>query len=326
MKINSRVLRFPILLAIPFFLGGCAQDGSTLSALRENPILQNAARAVLMGKTFDRAAIARRNNDDEALVAAADDLGKIDPLSAAEQLVTVAAQLDGRAQITKDEPQKKLLEAQAAEKYREALRIAPEFPSRNAMLLNALGYFLAERGQTKSDFQTGEQLTRSSLKLWDASVSEVENAPMSGQLLAARKFMRANTRDSLAWALFRQGKLQNAKAEQIIAVKEAKEFASQVGEKVPADLYFHLGEIERALKNLGAAKSNYEEALKVEPDHAPSRRALNSLSKKPTPDRLPSENKPPADSLPDESAPGLIIPDGTLQARSTPAQATNHEL
>jgi len=314
MKGLSRVLLFPALLSMPLFLGGCTSDGSTLAALRENPILRNAARAVLMGKAFDRAAIARRNG-----------------LAVAEQMVTAAAQLDRRAQLSKDQTQKKTLEAQANQKYREALRILPDFPSRNADLLNALGYFLADRGDSKNDFQTAERLTRASLTLWDASVKEVEGTPMSGEILAARKFMRANTRDSLAWALFRQGKFQNAKAEQLNALKEAEVSAGQINEKVPADLYFHLGGIERALKNFGAARKQYEAALKVEPKHAPSTNALKLLpedstsdtpdAKKNVPDNSLPELERPDDFLPDDSSPVPTVPDRTLQARSTPVTA-----
>jgi len=330
MLLTQRISFIPALLAIPFFLGGCASEGSTLSSWRENQILKNAARAVLLGKTFDRATIARRNGDDKALLAAADELKKIDPLSAAEQLVAVASQLDGQAQISPDQSRKKILTAQAAQKYRQALRISPDFPSRDASLLNALGYFLADRGQSKTDFQTSERLTRKAVKLWDDLVAKVEDAPLSGSILAARKFMRAITRDSLAWALFRQKKFEAARAEQKMAVKEAEETAPEMGEKVSADLYFHMAEIERSLKNIPSAKSNYQSALKVEPDHAPSQRALDSLQKTVPPKLLPEKSLPK--TLPDETSPpekpipDLPEPGGALEAQRTPFADAASEL
>lgn len=331
MKITSRVLFFPALLAIPFALSGCARDGSTLAALRENPIIRNAARAVLIGKIHDRATIAARDGDKEALAAAADELGKIDPVAAAEQLVLAGVELDQQAMLSEDPKRKQTLEAQASEKYRQAMRIAPEFPSRNASLLNALGYFLADRGHEKNDFQTAERLTRASLKIWDESIAQVEDAPLSGLLAAQQKFSRANTRDSLAWALFRLGKFQAAKTEQTNSLKEAQAFAGEINQEVPADLYFHMGEIEKALKNPLAAFKNYEAALKSEPDHAPSLSALESLSKElsKTPLKQPLPGKPapkpedalPGNPIPEEFPPVPVIPRGTLEAR-TPERAS----
>jgi tetratricopeptide (TPR) repeat protein len=298
---STRRFFFPLLLAL-FSLGiaGCAEGGSTLESLRENAVLQNVARAVLTGKVFDRAAIAVRNNDENALQNATDELEKIDPLAAAEQLVKGALWLDVRAMNEKNPALKTELETQAAQKYRQALKIAPTFPSHDAMLLNALGYFLADRGTSPEDFQTAEKLTRAALKLLDAEIAEIEGAPLSGTLLAIKKFERAQTaRDSLAWALFRQKKFEAARKEQIAAINEAKANIP-TGQKISADLYFHLAEIERALKNVPAAKANYEAALQVEPEHAPSLNGLHSLAGS-TPGPTPAPGAPP-DEAPDDAA------------------------
>lgn len=264
-------------------LVGCSGTGSTpggaLESLRESPVLQNAARAVLSGKIYDKAAISVRNGDVNALGKATQELAKIDPLAAAEQLVNAAGWLDSRAMSEKDPALKTELESQSAQKYRQALEIAPAFPSKNAMLLNALGYFLADRGESLEDFQTAEKLTRASLKLLDKEITEIESAPLSGSLVALKKFTRGTTaRDSLAWALFRQNKFEAARKEQLSALKEAVANAETVAQTVSPELYFHLAEIERALKNFPAAKANYQAALKVDPNHEPSLKGLLSLT------------------------------------------------
>lgn len=287
---KARLLRvlFPALFFTALLLGGCGHGESTLAPLRENETLRDAARAVIIGKTFDRAAVARRNRDTSALQAAAAALEKLDStiaerplLLAAEQLVVTAVELDSRAMRTNDAALKKQLEAQASEKYREALQLSPEFPSRNAQLLNALGYFLADRGSSTEDFQIAERLTRESLRLLSEAVKDTEGMPLSGTVLAARRFSRASgPQDSMAWALFKQGRFEEARREQLAVIKEAEETAPQIGRQVSADLYFHLAEMERALGNLEAAKVQYQKALTSEPEHAASRAALASLQGK----------------------------------------------
>lgn len=271
------------------FLTGCADGESTpgaLKALRQNDVLRNAARAVLTGKVFDRAAIAVRNGDENALQNATAELEKIDPLAAAEQLVKGALWLDVRAMNEKNSALKTELEVQAAQKYRHALKITPDFPSKNAMLLNTLGYFLADRGTSPDDFLKAEKFTRAALKVLNEEIADIEGTPLSGTLLRNKKFERAQTaRDSLAWALFRQKKFEAARKEQIAAINETKA-NTPAGQSISAELYFHLAEIERALKNIPAAKANYEAALQVEPDHAPSSQGLLSLERS-TPDGAP---------------------------------------
>ena len=340
-KFPFRVLWLPALLAIPFVAGGCARDGSTLDALRDNPILRNAARAVLMGKIYDRISVARRNGDNEALIRAADELVNI-TRSPVEKLVAEAAQLDISADNSKSQSQSERLEKQAAEKYRQALRISPNFVSEDAYLLNALGYFLAERGSSQSDFQTAERLTREALKMLDDAIAQMEKSPIKTPLLANTQFSRSNTRDSLAWALFRRGQFQAAKTEQTKAIQEAEATAGQIREKVSADLYFHMGEIERALKNISAAEKNYRAALKAEPDHTETLSALAKIGKKPlvAPRKSAPQNPAPNDGLPNNKLPGEEFPEdgaepensppendlsgGALEARSTPVARHLH--
>jgi tetratricopeptide (TPR) repeat protein len=273
-----------VLATGAILVGGCASSGnsggaSPLASLRAHPLLQNAARGLAIAKYSDKAFIAARNEDESALEKASAGLESVAPLLAAEHLVRDASRLDARAQFEKNPAFSTELKNQAGQKYRTALKTAPDFDSRNPELLNALGYFLAERGVTTPDFQKAEKLTRRSLELWDDLVSQAQNSslPGAGNLLSLRRFARANVRDSLAWALFRQGEYAQALNEQQEAVSEAEKSTPELGEKVPAELYYHLGEIERALKHFDAAKTWYQKALQVEPDHALSQRALQNL-------------------------------------------------
>ncbi len=308
MKFTNRVFSFSVLAICFASLTGCSGTGSTpdvLESLRENEVLQNAAKAALSGKIYDRAAIAVRNGDETALESATQELVKIDPLAAAEQLVNAAGWLDMRAMGETDAATKADLEIQSTQKYRQALKIAPTFPSKNANLLNSLGYFLADRGKTLADFQTAEKFTRASLQLLSKEIAEIEGTPLSGSLVALKKLNRATTaRDSLAWALFRQKKFEAARKEQVTAVKEATAHAPTLNQTVSPDLYFHLAEIERALKNTPAAKANYQAALKVNPDHKPSLQGLLSLAgSTPSPAPTPPQNLEPSipSPLPEES-------------------------
>lgn len=305
MKFIRRAFLVSISTVCALSLAGCSGAGSTpgfIQSLRENTVLQNAAKAALSGKIYDRAAIAIRDGNENALANATEELAFVDPLAAAEQMVKAAAWLDLRAYGETDAALKTQLEIQSAQKYRQALKITPNFPSKNPDLLNALGYFLADRGASATDFQNAEKFTRSSLKRMDAQIQETAQAPLSGPLVALQKFNRAQTaRDSLAWALFRQGKFAAARKEQIAAVNEAQT-NTPAGQKISAELYFHLAEIERALKNTDAAKVNYQAALKIDPDHAPSLQGLLSLAGS-TPSPAPGAPPPEeSDALPALSA------------------------
>lgn len=319
MKTPCRVLLFPCLLVIPLAVAGCGQAESTLAQLRENEVVRNAARAVLLGNTYDRAAIARRNGDSQALMAAAIELEKLDPLAAAEHLVENAVQLDSRAMLARDPAAKKELEAEAAQKYREALRINPDFPSQNAQLLNALGYFLADRGTSKSDFVAAEKLTRAALKRWDELVEEMSELPLFSAPGEAARFSRAHgPQDSLAWALFKQGRFAEARKEQAAAIKAVEAAAPQIQGRISADLYYHLAEIERGLKNYAAAQKNYQAALKLEPDHEPSLRGLASLTPAKQP-AVPEKAPVPEGDVPDPLESGALSADNGVRRNAAPA-------
>lgn len=297
----NRVL-FPLCgTLLPLFLGGCQSAESALDGLRENEILRNAAQGVLMGKAYDRAAIARRNQDSKALREAADALSRIDPLAAAEQLVLAGLQMDMDAESIADKKKKHEAQEEAAQKYREALRISPQFPSQNPDLLNALGYFLADRGTSQKDFQTAEHLLRQALAKWDQLLE-----PLSGQPLDYMQFNRAQgPHDSLAWALFKQKKLDAAAREQQKVIQTVEKTSSTLNQKISAELYYHYAEIERARGHLDIARTNYQIALQLESGHQPSLDALRSLG----PAKTPAPEKPTPQP---EEIPRRLSPDAQL--------------
>lgn len=281
----KRVLLSIAMLGI-LTLSGC----SNTSSLRQNSVVQNTARGFLTGQYYDRAAIAVRNNDELSLQFSQTQLQLIAPRMAtlpvvqrvAEQMVREAADLDILAQQEKDDNRARKLRAQAAQKYRAALKISSNFDSKNPELLNALGYFLAEWGTTIEDFKMSERLTRRSLDIWNRLLEDAENSlvPKIGNPLSLLRMARANTRDSLAWALFQQGNYREALNEQVLAVQEAEKSAPVINKPMPADLYYHLGEIYRVLSNDKEARLQYEKALSVQPDHTLSQRALMIMESK----------------------------------------------
>lgn len=257
------------LLSLP----GCSSPG----AWRESRVLGNAASALYLARQYDGAIIASRNGDSARLAAAIEKIEQLGGthdlaalrLNAAEGLVRDATSLDFAAQKLRGDGAQKL-QQQATQKYRLALKLAPGFASRDPQLLNALGYFLAERGSTPADWRQAEKLTRAALARWNELGKEASDSSWL-------QFSRANTRDSLAWALYRKREYSAALQQQLAAVDEARRSAPRIGEKVPAELSFHLAEIYRASGLLKNAAREYQNALQVEPQHSPSQRALEEL-------------------------------------------------
>ena len=107
--------------------------------------------------------------------------------------------------------------------------------------------------------------------MWDALVKEAEDSfiPGADKLLAVHRFMRANVRDSVAWALYRQGKYAEALKEQTAAVREAEVSTAQIGEKVPDELYDHLQTIRQAAGRKPKPESQPNSAPEVQPETEP---------------------------------------------------------
>ena len=234
---------FPLLL-LPL-LAGCD--------FKNSPLARDAARAVLTAKAYDRTTTALRRGDDQTMRASLDELARLDEkgdttgaalrLSTAESLV--AAAFNGEMAAGKSSPAAQREAARvAAENYRRALSFTPDFPSQSPRLLNALGYFLADRGLAQGDFQKAETFTRRALALMKNPKPDAT---------------RANVRDSLAWSLFKLGRFAEAEKEQVAAVAEARK-----SDGMSAELLLHLGEILIATKKNEQAKAALEESLKLE--------------------------------------------------------------
>jgi tetratricopeptide (TPR) repeat protein len=290
------------------------------------PFVRSMARAILLGRTFDRGFQAARDDNKDAFISAYNELRRLKAtakaldlaqsvrLDPAEEAVWQALIFD----VTADQVGGTVgaeLQARSTAQYRRALQLNPRFDSPDPVKLNALGYFLAERGVTPDDFKTAERLTRRALLLWDEAIQQLKQR---GEDTLRPAMQRANTRDSLAWALYRQGQLKKALSEQQNAVAEAKARAGKGAGEVSEELYFHLGEIYRSLRRWNDARRQYEEALKVDPNHAESRRALESLT--------PGSGKsaPLVPDLPDEPPAPFPTPE-MMALRPTPKTIAHHK-
>lgn len=132
------------------------------------------------------------------------------------------------------------------------LRAALALSPKDAELLNALGYTLADRGATPAELNEAVELTLRAVKLTLGN-------PM--------------TLDSYGWALVKQGKnLGGAKR----ALQEAVDLASD-----EAELRYHLGVACAKLGESDAARIELGRALQIEPGHKEARSALDALKVKP---------------------------------------------
>jgi tetratricopeptide (TPR) repeat protein len=141
-----------------------------------------------------------------------------------------------------DEPKKAILA------LREALRLAPD----DTEALNALGYTLADRGETPAERDEAVKLTRQAL----------EKDPNSPMVL-----------DSFGWALLQQGKdLPTARR----ALRQAVD--SDIEE---AEVRYHLAVVCVKLKLLDEARTELKRALLTNPNHAPSKALQAALGETP---------------------------------------------
>ena len=248
-------------------LSGC---GDTASSSSPRQVLQTALQAREIGRVFDEGQRALQAGNVEALVQSSQQLRRLGAAreeqlltgGAAEQLVLDATRFDSAARPLSS-TRKAQMQARAAQNYRLALRLSPNFASNNPELLNALGYFLANRGDSTADFQTGEKLVQRALAIY---AKRLQVRPESAQL----QFERAITRDSLAWALFRQKKYEQAWDEQKLAVAEAQSAGVQLGlqatDESLVELFTHWLQIGNAL----GRKPQLEPVVPPPPKPAPS--------------------------------------------------------
>lgn len=291
MKFRSLNLTCSALLLCA--VAGCVSSGNRPEDNIGGEFLRNALRGLAAGRAYDRALLAQGRDDDAAYVQATTRLRDSGSLSAAkwaDQLTLERAEnsviqgftLDTLAMSQPSEARAKW-ENRAMENYRRALTFSPDFPSQNAQLLNALGYSLADRGESDADFKKAEQLTRASLEKMKKQIAKAQNGSLLGaaNLRELQYSAASGPHDSLAWALFKQKRYDEALKEQTRAVADAK--ANQPsgllaggGEALP-DLLYHLGAIYAAMGQNEKARATFDEALKINPDHGETKTARAKL-------------------------------------------------
>ena len=141
--------------------------------------------------------------------------------------------------------------------YRAALAFLPseqvKWRSFDPQSLNALGYFLADRGLNRADFERAEKLTALSLEL-------------SPETNPTERYLRSSgPGDSHAWALFRLGRTPEAfKAQaEVIATLGVNKVAN--APRLPADIAYHWGAICRVAGHEDAALDAFKYALTQNP-------------------------------------------------------------
>lgn len=272
---------------------GCGGPASRPDADILGNGFRDMVRGVAAGRAYDRALLAQQRGDDAAYVKATTKLQNTGApgasawaasltLSRAEDEVARGVALDTLARNQPPAVRKKW-ELRAMESYRRALVFAPDFQSENPDLLNALGYTLADRGETSKDFQDAEKLTRRSLDTLQKMIAKTESGPVLGQanLRALRYAVASGPHDSLAWALFKLKRYDEALKEQERAIADAKAnrpsgLFSDRADSLP-DLLYHLGAIHAALSQKDKARAAFDEALQIQPDHAEAKAARAKL-------------------------------------------------
>lgn len=283
MMVKRALLLLPLLA-----LSGCTPTSGRSDADFVGTALRNAARALRAGRAFDNALLAEQRGDGAGFARQLDVVratGATGALRPAVELANAAAGVrlgdamafDSMAQALRGAAAGRW-RARADGAYRSALELKPEFPDSEFERLNALGYFLADRGSTEADFAAAETHTRRSLQGWNKLIAEL---PESDLRLPLLRFQRALTaRDSLAWALFKRGKLEEARREQTAAIAEARAALKSLPDATKinlVELLFHLGAIEAARGETAAARAAFLEALGLDKEHEASREALEKL-------------------------------------------------
>ena len=214
-------------------------------------MLREMARSYLIGTTYDKALIAAQQDNQRAM---RENLRQLDQLNAtgvsanlqlsrAEDLVQLAENLDVRAEQLKTQSPMRYyqIKGEAGQQYRAALRWSPEFPSTDPQLLNALGYYLADRGHSKVDFELAAELTNRAIALLQKSM----DGNRSNRALNQIAQQQVQTRDSYAWALYKLKRYDEAETAQRAALAQAK--SSGLKDRVAlAELESHLAEILKA--------------------------------------------------------------------------------
>ncbi len=253
------------LLTIAPFLSGCAaRNGATRDAaardgaqnLGMSAAVRGLAASVVTARAFDRAQTAVQRGDNAQLERAGAEMRLVAGTNPALASGLIrgwsnrAGLLYEQSQLYSGERSYQLQENSNAQ-YRAALAATPGDAAAllDAQTLNALGYFLADRGSTPDDYERAAVLTRAAFRKWDIS-GKTPGATVQDRALGAQ--------DSYAWALFRLGRFKEARAQQIQVWKIARTLNPA---QLSGDIAFHLGEIYRVLGEDKKARNAYVAAL-----------------------------------------------------------------
>lgn len=233
-------------------------------------MLRELARSYLIGTTYDQALIASRQENSPVLRRA---LNRLDELNAADVAVDLqlshaedrvrsgmSLQMQAFQIKKKNYALSHQLEGQATQEYRSALRWSPQFPSKDPVLLNALGYSLADRGNSQKDFELALQLTSHAVAILNRQITASADT-INQTLLSEAEVQLALTRDSQAWALYKLKRFNEAEAAQDKALAQAK--TSKVGSGAFAELWMHQAKILQALGRMEAANAAMKESQRL---------------------------------------------------------------
>ena len=130
---------------------------------------------------------------------------------------------------------------------REARRLSPDNPG----ILNTLGYILADKGSSRSEFDEAVHLTRAA----------VEAVPNSAEIL-----------DSYGWALFKTGNLAGARR----VLRQAADLKGSSGE-----IRYHLGVVYGQLGQIADARLELDRATVLRKDYKEAEEAKKHLRQPP---------------------------------------------
>ncbi|BCM90501.1 hypothetical protein IAD21_02355 [Abditibacteriota bacterium] len=251
------------VLALTPLIGGCATNDSGPSF---GNLGRNFADDWTGARSFDRASSDWYHGDLKSIQAAGRALdkriqgGSRASLNIAQAWITArmvdAAINEMNAQYLEAGPARDEARKESGKAYRAALAFLPTEPQKwhsfDPQTLNSLGYFLADRGSKRTDFEIAEKLTKLSLDLLPERNS-------------VERYVRANgPGDSHAWALFRLGRTAEALQQQADVIAT---LGDDGGPKNPpsADVIYHWGAICRVAGRENSARDAFKYALTQNP-------------------------------------------------------------
>lgn len=260
--------RFLFALPLALLFAGCSAQNTPDQA-------RGLAASFVAGRAFDRTQTALKSGDDAALQSAGRNYAR-----AAGQLENQGVLLAGVAPVTlaamrlelqaKYAPlaQRDALMQGALEKYRAVSAFLPTNPRPgqvDAATLNMVGYPLADRGNTRADWQRAAQLTQLSLDEWDKQIKA--STPESKERLQLETSRTLGALDSHAWALFRLGRVGEALQKQERVIEFVRGHPQVMNTpQYSAEIPYHMAEIYRTAGRDDDAREQYGRALALNPD------------------------------------------------------------